>query len=120
MQRHGLGLKDIPDAIAIRNHVLTCFEQAMLEPDAERRRSLLTFIVVGAGRPAWRWRGRSRADPAGPGQRLSSAQHQDVRILLLEATDQLLAALPKRLRERRQDAVAQIHRSALRRQRRRL
>src|SRR5207247_9640116 len=29
MQRHGLGLKDIPDAIAIRNHVLTCFEQAM-------------------------------------------------------------------------------------------
>ncbi len=32
MQRHGLGLKDIPDAIAIRNHVLTCFEQAMLEP----------------------------------------------------------------------------------------
>src|SRR5260370_21837098 len=51
MQRHGLGLKDIPDAVAIRNHVLTCFEQAMLEPDAERRRALLTFIVVGGWPP---------------------------------------------------------------------
>ena len=49
VQRHGLGLKDIPDAIAIRNHVLTCFENAMLEPDAEKRRALLTFIVVGGG-----------------------------------------------------------------------
>jgi len=49
MQRHGLGLKDIPDAIEIRNHVLTCFEQAMLEPDPERRRARLTFVVVGGG-----------------------------------------------------------------------
>src|SRR5216110_2445816 len=36
--KHGLGLKDIPDAVAIRNHVLTCFEQAMLEADPEQRR----------------------------------------------------------------------------------
>src|SRR5205814_10552972 len=49
MQRHGLGLNDIPDAITIRNRVLTCFQNAMLEPDAERRRALLTFIVVGGG-----------------------------------------------------------------------
>src|SRR6266436_4422054 len=31
MMKHGLGLKDIGDAVTIRNHVLTCFEQAMLE-----------------------------------------------------------------------------------------
>src|SRR5881409_3336917 len=37
MMKHGLGLKDIGDAVTIRNHVLTCFEQAMLETDAERR-----------------------------------------------------------------------------------
>src|SRR6266702_61082 len=49
MERHGFGLKDIPDAIAIRNHVLTCFEHAMLESDPERRRALLTFILVGGG-----------------------------------------------------------------------
>jgi len=36
--RHGFGLKDIPEAIRIRNQVLHAFERAMLEADAERRR----------------------------------------------------------------------------------
>jgi len=100
MQRHGLGLKDIPDAVAIRNHVLTCFEQAMLEPDAERRRALLTFIVVGGG-PT----GVEMAGALSELIRLVLVKDyprlniKDVRILLLEATDTLLAALPKRLRE---------------------
>src|SRR5204863_156034 len=37
--RHGFGLKDVPEAIRIRNHVLHAFERAMLEPDAEGRRT---------------------------------------------------------------------------------
>jgi NADH:quinone reductase (non-electrogenic) len=100
MQRHGLGLKDIPDAIAIRNHVLTCFEQAMLESDAERRRALLTFIVVGGG-PT----GVEMAGALSELIRLVLVKDyprlniKDVRILLLEATDKLLAAMPERLRE---------------------
>jgi len=100
MQRHGLGLKDIPDAIAIRNHVLTCFEQAMLEPDAERRRALLTFIVVGGG-PT----GVEMAGALSELIRLVLVKDyprlniKDVRVLLLEATDKLLAAMPERLRE---------------------
>jgi len=100
MQRHGLGLKDIPDAIAIRNHVLTCFEQAMLEPDDERRRALLTFIVVGGG-PT----GVEMAGALSELIRLVLVKDyprlniKDVRILLLEATDRLLPALPERLRE---------------------
>jgi NADH dehydrogenase len=100
MQRHGLGLKDIPDAIEIRNHVLTCFEQAMLEPDAEKRRALLTFIVVGGG-PT----GVEMAGALSELIRLVLVKDyprlniKDVRILLLEATDTLLAAMPERLRE---------------------
>src|SRR5258706_7611675 len=100
MQRHGLGLKDIPDAIEIRNHVLTCFEQAMLEPDAEQRRTLLTFIVVGGG-PT----GVEMAGALSELIRLVLVKDyprlniKDVRVLLLEATDRLLAAMPERLRE---------------------
>jgi NADH dehydrogenase len=100
MQRHGLGLKDIPDAIAIRNHVLTCFEHAMLESDAERRRALLTFIVVGGG-PT----GVEMAGALSELIRLVLVKDyprlniKDVRILLLEATDRLLAAMPQRLGE---------------------
>src|SRR5204863_9455880 len=47
--RHGFGLKDIPEAIRIRNHVLHAFERAMIEANPERRRAELTFVVVGGG-----------------------------------------------------------------------
>ena len=98
--KHGLGLKDIPDAVAIRNHVLTCFEQAMLEADPEQRRARLTFIVVGGG-PT----GVEMAGALSELIRLVLVKDyprlniKDVRILLLEATDRLLAAMPERLRE---------------------
>ncbi len=100
MMQHGLGLKDIPDAVRIRNHVLNCFEQAMLETDPERRRAKLTFIVVGGG-PT----GVEMAGALSELIRLVLVKDyprlniKDVRILLLEATDKILAALPERLRE---------------------
>jgi NADH dehydrogenase len=100
MERHGFGLKDIGDAVTIRNHVLTCFEQAMLETDPERRRAKLTFVVVGGG-PT----GVEMAGALSELIRLVLVKDyprlniKDVRILLLEATDTLLAALPERLRE---------------------
>lgn len=43
------GLKDLDDAVEIRRRVLLAFEQAEKETDAERRRRLLTFVVVGGG-----------------------------------------------------------------------
>ena len=100
MRIHGLGLKGIPDAIEIRNRVLTCFEQAMLESDPEQRRALLTFIVVGGG-PT----GVEMAGALSELIRLVLVKDyprlniKDVRILLLEATDRLLATMPERLRE---------------------
>jgi len=100
VEQHGLSLKDIADAVEIRNHVLTCFEQAMLEPDPERRRARLTFVVVGGG-PT----GVEMAGALSELIRLVLVKDyprlniKDVRILLLEATDKLLAAMPERLRE---------------------
>ena len=100
VRTHGLSLKDVSDAVEIRNHVLTCFEQAMLEPDPERRRARLTFVVVGGG-PT----GVEMAGALSELIRLVLVKDyprlniKDVRILLLEATDKLLAAMPERLRE---------------------
>jgi len=100
MMKHGLGLKDVPDAVRIRNHVLTCFEHAMLERDPEIRRAKLTFVVVGGG-PT----GVEMAGALSELIRLVLVKDyprlniKDVRILLLEATDTILAAMPERLRE---------------------
>jgi NADH dehydrogenase len=43
------GLKDIGDALDLRRRILLAFERAEIEPDAEERRRLLTFVVVGGG-----------------------------------------------------------------------
>jgi NADH dehydrogenase len=46
---HAPGLKTLEQATEIRRRVLSAFEQAECEPDANRRRALLTFVVVGGG-----------------------------------------------------------------------
>ena len=108
--RHGFGLKGVVDAVAIRNHVLRCFERAMLEPDAERRRALLTFVVVGGG-PT----GVEMAGALSELIRLVLVKDyprlniKDVRVLLLEATDRLLASLPARLREAAAETLWRKH-----------
>src|SRR5215475_614969 len=43
------GLKDLDDAVEIRRRVLLAFEDAEKETDPERRRTLMTFVVVGGG-----------------------------------------------------------------------
>ena len=98
--QHGLGLKDIGDAVGIRNHVLASFEHAMLVTDPEQRRAYLTFVVVGGG-PT----GVEMAGALSELIRLVLVKDyprlniKDVRVLLLEATDRLLGTMPERLRE---------------------
>ncbi len=43
------GLKTVEDALEIRRRVLSAFEAAEREPDPERVKTLLTFVIVGAG-----------------------------------------------------------------------
>jgi NADH dehydrogenase len=43
------GLKSLEDALDIRRRILLAFELADRERDPERRRALLTFVIVGGG-----------------------------------------------------------------------
>ena len=47
--RYAPGLKTLGDALAIRQHLLTLFEQAEREPDFAKRQLLQTIVVIGAG-----------------------------------------------------------------------
>jgi NADH dehydrogenase len=47
--RHAFGLKDLRDAIRIRERILLAFAAAEREPDPDVRRRLLSFVVIGGG-----------------------------------------------------------------------
>jgi NADH:ubiquinone reductase (H+-translocating) len=47
--QHALGLKSLDDALEIRRRLLMAFECAETERNEERRRELMTIVVVGAG-----------------------------------------------------------------------
>src|ERR1700722_16944855 len=47
--RFAPGLKSLADAESLRNHILAAFENAEVEENPERRKALMTFVMVGAG-----------------------------------------------------------------------
>jgi NADH dehydrogenase len=49
VQKHAFGFKELPEALALRNHIIMCFERALTETDPEQLQRLLNFVVVGGG-----------------------------------------------------------------------
>lgn len=49
MDRYGLPVKTVGDALHLRNRVIRCLEEATLTYDEQRSRRLTTFIVAGGG-----------------------------------------------------------------------
>jgi NADH:ubiquinone reductase (H+-translocating) len=43
------GLKTIEDALEMRRRIFSAFEAAEKEPDPEKRKAMLTFVIVGGG-----------------------------------------------------------------------
>jgi NADH dehydrogenase len=49
LARYGMGFKSLPEAIALRNHVIRTLEVAETLEDGDARRTYLTYVFVGAG-----------------------------------------------------------------------
>lgn len=95
---YALPLRTLSHGIAVRNHILNCFEQAVYEPDAERRRALLTFAIVGGGPTGVEFAGSLSELIKHPLRRdYPRIDFGEVRVLLIEAMDRLLPALPEPL-----------------------
>ena len=103
---NAFGLKGLEDASPIRDHLLHLFEQAALVSDPVTRQALLTFVVVGGGPTGVEMAGaiseliRLVLTKDFPDQDFSHS-----RVLLLEATDRLLAAMPAGLGQATREAL---------------
>ena len=99
LERHTLPLKDISDAVTIRNHVLRMFELAAHERDVHRRQALLTFVTVGGG--------PTGVESAGAISELirlvlrrdyRTINVDNVRVILMEGAPMILPGFPESLR----------------------
>lgn len=91
-------LKTLDDAIALRNHILCRLEQAGTETDAELRRSLMTFAIIGGGPTGVEFAGALMELVRGPVAKDYPAMDlSEIRIVLLQAVNSLLPDLPSRL-----------------------
>ncbi|MCI0549869.1 MAG: FAD-dependent oxidoreductase, partial [Anaerolineae bacterium] len=106
VEQNGLQIKDIESAVNTRNHLLEMFERASHEADAEKRRALLTFVIVGGG--------PTGVETAGAlAELISHVMVKDypemslanARVLLLEATEHLITAYPDELRKATRDLL---------------
>lgn len=103
------GLKSIDDAAMLRRKILSAFEAAEIETDPEKRRALLTFVLVGAGPTGVEMAGAiaelahktlasdfRRIDPKG------------ARIVLVEAVSRILLAFPESLAKKAERALTRL------------
>lgn len=92
VRRHAFGLKGIGDAVAIRNHLLRCFERAVQEGDPDRRRELLTIVVAGGGPTGVEMAGAvSELIRLVVARDVRGLDLTEVRVVLLEAASRILS-----------------------------
>lgn len=98
--QHTFGLKSLGEAVLLRNHVLKLFERAAWAEDVAYREALTTMVVVGGG--------ATGLETAGALHELYNhvlrneyrqAEGVTAKVILIEATDRLLAAFPEPLQQ---------------------
>lgn len=92
------GLKTARDALVVRNKILSAFELAEVEADPERRKELLTFVIVGGGPTGVEMAGAlaemTRASLTDEFRRIDP---RTARIVLVDAAPRLLMPYPEKL-----------------------
>lgn len=95
---YALPMRTLPEAITIRNHILSCCEQAVQTTNEDELQQLLTFVIVGGGPTGVELAGALRELVNGPlpgdYPELDLAQ---ARVILLQAGKQILKSYPPRL-----------------------
>jgi NADH dehydrogenase len=96
---HAFTFKALADALLLRNHIIERFERADVEPDPQRKRQALTFVIIGGGLVGVELLGEltAFADAITPLYR--HVNRADVRFLLLQGGDRIMPEIDPQLAE---------------------
>lgn len=98
LAEHTLAMKTLSEAMALRNHVLSCLELAAQTDSAEERRRYLTFVIVGGGPTGVEYAGAlAELLKLVLGRDFPELDLSLARVVLVEGQDRLLGALHPKL-----------------------
>lgn len=98
MADHAFPMKTVGDAVQLRAHVMQRLEQAEVCGDPERKRWLLTFVVVGGGYSGVETAGELNDLARGSAKFFAHIQAEDVQVVIIHSRDQLLPEIGESLR----------------------
>jgi NADH dehydrogenase len=96
--QHTFPLRTLANAVALRNQILNCFEQAVIANDLSQQAQLMTFVIVGGG--------ATGVEMAGALQELiqncltkdyPQLDLRQAKVILLQSADTLLSTYPEHL-----------------------
>jgi NADH dehydrogenase len=97
-REHAAEVKSLESALVVRSRLLSAFEAAEVETDADRRASWLTFVVVGAGPTGVEIAGQIGELARDTLRRdFRAIDPRTARIVLVEAADRILTTFPPSL-----------------------
>jgi len=99
VEENSLSFKSLKDAVNIHNRILDNYEAALLERNEERRRELLTFVVVGGGPSGIELAAAIQDFVSKALVRDYPSSKSQTRVLLVEAQDALLSGFGTKVSE---------------------
>jgi NADH dehydrogenase len=98
LAQHTLGMKTLAEAMALRNHVLSCLELAARTDSVQERREWLTYVIVGGGPTGVEYAGAlAELLKLVLGRDFPELDPSVARIVLMEGQDRLLGAFHRKL-----------------------
>jgi NADH dehydrogenase len=83
----------------LRNHIIERFERADVEPDAGRKRRMLTFVIIGGGLVGVELFGELTAFADGIAPDYRHVNRDDVRFVLLQGGERIMPEIDPKLAE---------------------
>ena len=102
VEEHAMFLKEIPDAVRIRDRMLDAFETEALQDDPAEKTKLCTFVVVGAGPTGVEFAAELEDHIAEDLAALYPAEARAARVVIVSSTDDLLSSYDKKISARRE------------------